>query len=98
MRDGNPLVLFFVRFLNAELRAVKVNGEYGFIQDIPQEFVEILFTGPKSIRSRDVKRDLTVKGLILPNVIVNKCLQDTHGGKIMQAKMYQRIIFMNHVS
>lgn len=48
-------------------RAVMANGPYTTLSEIPQEFVEVLFGGPKTkLDLGSAVRDLTISGLLTP--------------------------------
>ena len=50
-----------------ESRAVRVNGRYSDLNNIPREFVEVLYGGPKTrMELNGRERDLTVAGFLIP--------------------------------
>ena len=51
----------------AECRAVMVNGTYSELNNIPQEFIEVLFGGSRQRNQLNGKeRDLTIAGFLVP--------------------------------
>jgi predicted ATPase len=58
-------------------RAVKANGGYDDVRDIPEQFVQILAGGPQNISSAAMRRPLTIGGLILPVV-------DNHASELVR--------------
>ena len=55
-------ILAFVR----QSRAVRINGRFNALEQIPREFAELLCKGATSIAKADVRRELTINGFVLP--------------------------------
>ena len=55
-------ILAFVR----QSRAVRINGRFSAVEQIPREFAELLCKGATSIAKTDVRRELTINGFVLP--------------------------------
>ena len=49
-----------------ESRAVRVNGQYTPVSNIPREFAELLCQGASRIARQEVRRELTINGFVLP--------------------------------
>ena len=49
-------------------RAVRINGRFHAVHDIPRKFVELLCKGATSIAEADVRRELTINGFVLPKL------------------------------
>ena len=52
----------------AAARAIRVNGHYANLENIPQQLVEILCSGATSNLDSELRRNLTVHGFLLPVV------------------------------
>ena len=49
----------------AESRGVKVNGKYGDLDMVPDEFIQLLCEGPGQLFG-DLRRELTIHGFVIP--------------------------------
>ena len=50
----------------ANVRAIRVNGQFADLAQIPREFLEVLCGGPKANVPHEVRRSLTIHGFLLP--------------------------------
>ena len=71
--DEKSSLLYAIR----KSRAVRVNNGYTF-EKIHRAFIQILFTGPGELTTSNLRKDLTIRGMVLPEEIQQSTEPFTH--------------------